>query len=140
MTTILHSLSGIQFVKQVEKITQYGGFALVKGETSIYSVGGEYDGDYGVLLSAFPEHIDTDSFLACTSPLSTIGFVYTNNVMESLSYMKAKYNENDISIPDHGSFLLHQLLTHCLAVYPSGRAWHFEMIDFQWASLISLVI
>lgn len=44
--------SSIQFVKQLEKITQYGGFALVKGETAIYSVGGEYDGDYNALLDA----------------------------------------------------------------------------------------
>ena len=35
--SLLHSLSGIQFVKQLEKITQYGGYALVKGETAIYS-------------------------------------------------------------------------------------------------------
>ena len=50
--SLLHSLSGIQFVKQLEKITQYGGFALVKGETAIYSVGGGYDGDYDALLDA----------------------------------------------------------------------------------------
>jgi len=36
----------------LEKITQYGGFALVKGETAIYSVGGGYDGDYDALLDA----------------------------------------------------------------------------------------
>jgi len=50
--SLLHSLSGIQFVKQLEKITRYGGFALVKGETAIYSVGGECDGDYDALLDA----------------------------------------------------------------------------------------
>jgi len=41
--SLLHSLAGIQFVKQLEKITQYGGFTLIKGEVAIYSVGGEYE-------------------------------------------------------------------------------------------------
>ena len=50
--SILHSLSGIQFVKQLEKITQYAGFFLVKGETAIYSVGGEHDDDYDALMDA----------------------------------------------------------------------------------------
>ena len=50
--SLLHSLSGIQFVKQLEKITQYGGFTLVKGETAIYVVGGEGSDDYEPLLDA----------------------------------------------------------------------------------------
>ena len=33
--SLLHSLSGIQFVKQLEKITQYGGFTLLKGKKTI---------------------------------------------------------------------------------------------------------
>lgn len=45
-------------MKQLEKITQYGGFSLVEGETSIYSVGGEYDGDYDALLEAAHKAIE----------------------------------------------------------------------------------
>ena len=50
--SLLHTLSGIQFVKQLELITQYAGFTLVKGETDIFSVGGESEEDYNYLLEA----------------------------------------------------------------------------------------
>lgn len=48
----LNALSGKSFVRQLEQITQYKGFQLVDGESSIFHVGMERDKDYPRLLDA----------------------------------------------------------------------------------------
>ena len=49
---LLHTLSGEDFSRQVEKIAHRGEFHLIDGETEIYSVGGEQSDDYQNLLVA----------------------------------------------------------------------------------------
>lgn len=56
--SLLHTLSGIRFVKQLEVITRYGGFNLVSGETAIYTVGGEKDEDFYPLLEAARKSVE----------------------------------------------------------------------------------
>jgi hypothetical protein len=49
---LLHTLSGANFSRQVEKIAHRGEFHLIDGETDIYSVGGEQSDDHQNLLVA----------------------------------------------------------------------------------------
>lgn len=56
--SLLQNLSGIQFVKHLEQITQYGGFNPVKGETAIFSVGGEPEDDIDDLMEAAHKAVD----------------------------------------------------------------------------------
>ena len=48
----LHTLTGADFSRQVERIALRGEFHLVEGETAIYSTGGEQHDDYDNLMSA----------------------------------------------------------------------------------------
>ena len=48
----LTTLSGKSFVRQLELITQYKGFHLLEGETSIFHIGMEQDRDFPRLLDA----------------------------------------------------------------------------------------
>ena len=48
----LHILRGIEFTRQLRKITQRKEFRLVKDETEIFSAIGEYDDDFPALLNA----------------------------------------------------------------------------------------
>ena len=43
---LLHTLTGADYSRQVEKIAHRGEFQLIEGETEIYSVGGEQSDDY----------------------------------------------------------------------------------------------
>lgn len=49
---LLHTLSGADFSRQVEKIAHRGEFHPIEDETDIYSVGGEQSDDYQNLLVA----------------------------------------------------------------------------------------
>ena len=97
--SLLHSLSGIQFVKQLEKITQYGGFALVKGETAIYSVGGEYDGDYGALLSAAHKAVERGySVYLLPNPRNcrTADFIFEKKGTYTMYDLKTVYGKGSV--------------------------------------------
>ena len=97
--SLLHSLSGIQFVKQLEKITQYGGFALVKGETAIYSVGGEYDGDYDALLDAAHkavEHGNTVYLLPNPRNCRTADFIFKKKGAYMMYDLKTVYGKGSV--------------------------------------------
>lgn len=48
----LHTLTGAEFSRQVERIALRGEFHPLAGETAIYTVGGEQQGDYANLLNA----------------------------------------------------------------------------------------
>ena len=50
--TQLHELKGAEYSRRVELIARRSEFRLVKGETNIFSVGGEQGEDYGNLLVA----------------------------------------------------------------------------------------
>ena len=92
--SLLHSLSGIQFVKQLEKITQFGGFTLVKGETAIYSVGGEYDGDFDALLDAAHkavEHGNTVYLLPNPRNCRTADFIFRKKGAYMMYDLKTVY-------------------------------------------------
>ena len=49
---ILHGLTGVEFVRQLEKITHYGGFSLLKNESNIFVAGGENNEDFSSLMDA----------------------------------------------------------------------------------------
>ena len=97
--SLLHSLSGIQFVKQLEKITQYGGFTLVKGETAIYSVGGEYDGDYDAMLDAAHkavEHGNTVYLLPNPRNCRTADFIFKKKGAYMMYDLKTVYGKGSV--------------------------------------------
>lgn len=48
----LHTLSGADYSRQVERIARLGNFHPVEGESGIFSTGSEGEGDYGNLLNA----------------------------------------------------------------------------------------
>ena len=48
----LHTLTGADFSRQVERIALRSEFHLIEGETAIYSTGGEQHADYDNLMSA----------------------------------------------------------------------------------------
>ena len=76
---LLHTLSGIQFVKQLEAITKYAGFSLLKGETAILAVGGTEDGDFEALLAAARkavEHGNTVFMLPNPRNCRTADFIF----------------------------------------------------------------
>ena len=96
---LLHTLAGIHFVKQLEKITQYGGFSLVEGETSIYSVGGEYDGDYGALLEAAHkaiEHGNTVYLLPNPRNFRTADFIFEKKGAYKMYDLKTVYGRASV--------------------------------------------
>ena len=75
----LHTLSGIQFVKQLEAITRYGGFDLLQGENAIYAVGGTHDDDFEALLAAARkavEHGNTVYLLPNPRSSRTADFIF----------------------------------------------------------------
>ena len=97
--SLLHSLSGIQFVKQLEKITQYGGFTLIKGETAIYSVGGDYDGDYDALLDAAHkavEHGNTVYLLPNPRNCRTADFIFRKKGAYMMYDLKTVYGKGSV--------------------------------------------
>ena len=48
----LHTLTGADYSRQVERIARLGNFHPVEGESGIFSTGSEGEGDYGNLLNA----------------------------------------------------------------------------------------
>ena len=54
----LHYLKGASFIKQLKQIVYYGEFHPLKGETGIYSTGGEQSPDYENLLNAARKAVD----------------------------------------------------------------------------------
>ena len=134
--SLLHSLSGIQFVKQLEKITQYGGYALVKGETAIYAVGGEGSDDYEPLLDAARkavEHGYRVFMLPNPKGFRTADFIFERKGVYKMFDLKTIVGRNSIgnrlkeSIGQTNSVLLNLKCTYGIRNITDEIKHHFEM-------------
>lgn len=152
--SLLHSLSGIQFVKQLEKITHYGGFSLVQGETAIYSVGGEYDGDYESLLEVARkavEHGNTVYLLPNPRNCRTADFIFEKKGAFMMYDLKTVYGKGSVgtqlldSIGQSNRILLNiksdynaRLLAADIRAYFEANRQAVEVLLFKGKKVISV--
>lgn len=152
--SLLHSLSGIQFVKQLEKITQYGGFDLVQGETAIYSVGGEHSDDYEALLEAAHKAVDhgyTVYFLPNPRAFRTADFIFEKKGVYTMYDLKTVYGKGSVgtqlldSIGQSNRILLNmkcdynaRLLAADIKAYFEANRKAVEVLLFKGKKIISV--
>ena len=152
--SLLHTLSGIQFVKQLEKITHYGGFSLVQGETSIYSVGGDYDGDYEALLEVARkavEHGNTVYLLPNPRNCRTADFIFEKKGTYMMYDLKTVYGRGSVgtqlldSIGQSNRILLNiksdynaRLLAADIRAYFEANRQAVEVLLFKGKKVISV--
>ena len=131
----LQTLRGIQFVKQLELISSYGGFNLLKGETAIYSVGVEQDEDYPSLLAAAHkavEHGNTVYILPNPRNSRTADFIFEKKGAFKMYDLKTVYGKTSVStqlldsIGQSNRILLNMVADYNVRLLASDIKTYFE--------------
>ena len=95
----LTTLNGKSFVRQLELITQYKGFQLLEGETSIFHIGMEQDRDYSPLIDAARKAVDqgyTVYLLPNPRNCRTADFIFEKKGIYAMYDLKTVYGKGSV--------------------------------------------
>lgn len=96
---LLHTLSGADFSRQVEKIAHRGEFHPIEGETDIYYAGGEQSDDYQNLLVAARKAVEFGYrvyMLPNPRNIRTADFIFEKKGTYRLYDLKTVYGKSSI--------------------------------------------
>ena len=131
----LHELRGKQFVRQLEKITLYGGFHLIKGEVAIYSVGGEHDDDFENLMAAAHKAVEQGNqvyLLPNPKNVKTADFIFEKKGAYKMYDLKTVHGKASIetqlldSMEQSNRILLHMTADYNARLLASDIKSYFE--------------
>ena len=132
----LHYLHGARFVNQLKRITCYGDFHTVVGETDIFSTGGEKSEDYDNLLNAARKAVGHGYrvfILPNPKGVRTADFIFVRKGVYKMFDLKTIIGRNSVgnrlreSIGQTNSVLLNLRCTYGIRNITDEIRRHFEM-------------